>query len=352
MTKKRAWVSFDSARLDGAQGVDALRRQPRRQARREIHGVRQSERSTSPTRASARRSRTAGLETVTLDPDMKGLMTPVFSPDGKHFAAIEGGAVQTGSGTWYHDLTGGKLVMLDFDESTVDVLEPHRPRARERVSDDRARARRTRRSRPTRSSSRSTSATTRPAATRPAASTPRRKSARSGSRTSNGSSRDQAHDARLTAERRATRNLSFEPTFNPIERGDYFWVVFTSERDWGNRITGTANNGKKRLWVAAIDRRRTAPTRATPRSSSKAKRRRPPTCAASGRSRRASRRRAAARAKPASSAARGFCDTGVCVDTNTFACKQLGDSCTTASDCCNDDKVSCLNGVCAVPPVN
>jgi hypothetical protein len=48
----------------------------------------------------------------------------------------------------------------------------------------------------------------------------------------------------------------------------------------------------------------------------------------------------------------GFCDTGVCVDTNTFACKQLGDTCTTAADCCNDDKVSCLDGVCAVPPVN
>jgi hypothetical protein len=61
----------------------------------------------------------SGLETVVLDPNMKGLMTPTFSPDGKHFAAIEGGALQTGTGTWYHDLTGGKLVMLDFDEQTV-----------------------------------------------------------------------------------------------------------------------------------------------------------------------------------------------------------------------------------------
>ena len=30
-------------------------------------------------------------------------------------------------------------------------------------------------------------------------------------------------------------NASVEPTFNPIQRGGYSWVVFTSMRDWGNR---------------------------------------------------------------------------------------------------------------------
>ena len=50
-------------------------------------------------------------------------------------------------------------------------------------------------------------------------------------------------------------NLSFEPTFNPIERGGYFWVVFSSERTWGNERTTYGTSGDKRLWVAAIDKR-------------------------------------------------------------------------------------------------
>ena len=51
----------------------------------------------------------------------------------------------------------------------------------------------------------------------------------------------------------ADQDVSFEPTFNPVERGGYFWVVFTSMRQWGNAVTGTPNCGQKRLWVAAID---------------------------------------------------------------------------------------------------
>src|SRR5262249_31691209 len=54
----------------------------------------------------------SGLESVTLDPGMKGLMTPAFSPDGKHLAAVEG------AGNWYHNLINGKLVVLDFDPTT------------------------------------------------------------------------------------------------------------------------------------------------------------------------------------------------------------------------------------------
>ena len=49
------------------------------------------------------------------------------------------------------------------------------------------------------------------------------------------------------------RNEAFEPTFNPIERGGYYWVVFTSERTWGNTLSGYGKSGAKRLWVAAID---------------------------------------------------------------------------------------------------
>lgn len=47
-------------------------------------------------------------------------------------------------------------------------------------------------------------------------------------------------------------NLNYEPTILPIASGGYFWVMFTSRRTYGNRLTGTRYE-TKRLWVAAID---------------------------------------------------------------------------------------------------
>jgi hypothetical protein len=58
------------------------------------------------------------------------------------------------------------------------------------------------------------------------------------------------------------KSLSFEPTFNPVVAGGYFWLVFVSERSFGNRWTETndascasdfSNCRHKQLWVAAID---------------------------------------------------------------------------------------------------
>ena len=58
------------------------------------------------------------------------------------------------------------------------------------------------------------------------------------------------------------KNLSFEPTFNPVLSGGYFWMVFVSERQYGNRLTQTNDAGcdgtfsncrHKQLWVTAID---------------------------------------------------------------------------------------------------
>lgn len=50
------------------------------------------------------------------------------------------------------------------------------------------------------------------------------------------------------------RDLSYnyEPTFAPQAAGGYMWVVFTSRRTYGNRLTG-AKDAVKQLWVAAID---------------------------------------------------------------------------------------------------
>ncbi len=54
-------------------------------------------------------------------------------------------------------------------------------------------------------------------------------------------------------------NLSFEPTILPVGAGGYYWVVFTSRRNYGNIVngdpytgTGGAPSPRKKLWVAAI----------------------------------------------------------------------------------------------------
>jgi hypothetical protein len=46
--------------------------------------------------------------------------------------------------------------------------------------------------------------------------------------------------------------LSFEPTFAPVASGGYYWLLFTSRRTYGNKLTGDASK-TKRLWIAAFD---------------------------------------------------------------------------------------------------
>lgn len=53
---------------------------------------------------------------------------------------------------------------------------------------------------------------------------------------------------------RGARDLAknYEPTIAPIASGGYFWVMFTSRRTYGNRLTDEEFH-TKRLWVAALD---------------------------------------------------------------------------------------------------
>src|SRR6185503_12810363 len=46
------------------------------------------------------------------------------------------------------------------------------------------------------------------------------------------------------------RDHNYEPFALPVPAGGYYWVVFTSTREYGN--TMTAPNVRKQLWVAAI----------------------------------------------------------------------------------------------------
>jgi hypothetical protein len=64
------------------------------------------------------------------------------------------------------------------------------------------------------------------------------------------------------------KSLAFEPNFNPVFSGGYFWIVFVSSRQYGNRINKTYDAFRdtcgtpsweatpcrnKQLWVTAID---------------------------------------------------------------------------------------------------
>ena len=48
------------------------------------------------------------------------------------------------------------------------------------------------------------------------------------------------------------RGNNYEPTFAPQPSGGYMWVVFTSRRTYGTKLTGDKNSTKQ-LWVNAID---------------------------------------------------------------------------------------------------
>ncbi|MEM1030220.1 MAG: hypothetical protein AAF928_05480 [Myxococcota bacterium] len=48
------------------------------------------------------------------------------------------------------------------------------------------------------------------------------------------------------------RSFNYEPTFAPAATGGYMWVVFTSRRTYGNRLTG-GSGAVKQLWMVAID---------------------------------------------------------------------------------------------------
>ncbi|MGH7330382.1 MAG: hypothetical protein ACREJX_18700, partial [Polyangiaceae bacterium] len=144
---------------------------------------------------------------------------------------------------------------------------------------------------------------------------------------------------------------AYEPTFNPVDRGGYFWVVFSSARTWGNTLAGHGTMGDKRLWVAAIDK-----TLGTVDPSH------PPfyiegqvsttenmrgfwalaACIPTG----TTNPDGGASCTAGFECCSGFCDSGVCVDVTQVACKNIGDTCTSPSDCCNSDVVSCTGGKC------
>jgi hypothetical protein len=156
-------------------------------------------------------------------------------------------------------------------------------------------------------------------------------------------------------------HLNYAPTVSPILAGGYYWVVFTSPRDYGNRMVSPeqappndatyANH--KQLWVTAIEATvgttdpshpafwlpgqdantanmfgywTLAPCKQTLNDAG------PSTC------------------ETGFECCSGFCrDTGqgfVCTN-NPGGCSQIGEKCSTDSDCCGaGPSVGCLAGIC------
>jgi hypothetical protein len=165
-------------------------------------------------------------------------------------------------------------------------------------------------------------------------------------------------DAYPFAEGARDKNLSFEPTFAPVAAGGYFWVVFHSRRTYGNVLTGAAftaeGQGTKQLWVAAIDQ--TPGAGKDPSHPAFWLPGQDPTtlnmrgywaldpCKGDGQG-----------CASGTECCGGFCDGSgdggapVC-GSQSGACSQNGDRCTTTADCCNAPLgVTCINSVCSEP---
>jgi len=158
-------------------------------------------------------------------------------------------------------------------------------------------------------------------------------------------------------------NRNFEPNVLPIAAGGYFWVVFTSRRQYGNTInsaeTGTYGQDiRKKLWVAAIDINPTPGTDPShvpfylPGQEDSAGNMRGfwvlDPCEQNGNS-----------CDSGDECCTGFCRQVTLADGGTEdvcvpppgGCSHEFEKCTSSGDCCGTT-YSCINGFCAAPAPN
>ncbi len=148
------------------------------------------------------------------------------------------------------------------------------------------------------------------------------------------------------------RQRNYEPFALPVTAGGYFWIVFTSIREYGNTYTGA--NVQKQIWVAAISTNPAAgqdpshPPFYLPNQSSTRNERaywalQP--CKADGMD-----------CESGDECCDGFCRPSdptnpaspkVCQTPKTGECSQTGDKCTTTADCCDASLgTTCIGGFC------
>jgi hypothetical protein len=172
-----------------------------------------------------------------------------------------------------------------------------------------------------------------------------------------------------------------EPTFNPVVRGGYSWVVFTSMRQFGNQpwpgevaeagATSQLINAKRRLWVAAVDTTIGTTDPSHPAIYMEGQTDTPnmrgfwtlSSCIATpgasggsldggvpGDSGTSGGDGGSLACTAGFQCCSGFCENGMCVDVSAVACVALGDTCTRTSSCCNASAIECMAGKCTVPP--
>jgi hypothetical protein len=140
----------------------------------------------------------------------------------------------------------------------------------------------------------------------------------------------------------------YYPTVSPVPSGGYFWVYFTSRRNYGNRFqTNLWDSSAKKIWVAAID---INPPPGTDPSH--------PAFYLPGQEDQSGNIRAFAALSPCK-ADGDSCETGVdccggSCDPSTnkcgkpMGCALLDNRCLTTADCCNEGgaMLQCIGGVC------
>lgn len=150
------------------------------------------------------------------------------------------------------------------------------------------------------------------------------------------------------------RQINYQPTVNPIAAGGYFWVVFVSPRDYGNRMASATNptyENRKQLWVAAID--------VNPQPGQDPSH---PAFLLRGQDLSTTNMSGywslEACKQQGSGCAQGFeCCTGfcqpdgngdyTCVQPPVGKCSEVGEKCTSGSDCCGNPVNDCIGGFCA-----
>ena len=151
-------------------------------------------------------------------------------------------------------------------------------------------------------------------------------------------------------ERDAHKN--YIPTVSPVAAGGYFWMFFSSKRNYGNLFVAdppeVRGEGKK-IWVAAIN------INAAPGSDPSH-----PAFYLPGQELESGNIRAFAALEPCRENASacetgidcccGFCIEGKCACKPEDKCADIDEKCDTAADCC-DKNASCIGGFCGYVPV-
>ncbi len=140
-------------------------------------------------------------------------------------------------------------------------------------------------------------------------------------------------------------HFEFFPTVSPVAAGGYFWLFFTSRRNYGNTIVGGVEDpSSKKIWVSALKIGSAPGTDASY-----------PAFYLPGQELESGNIRAFATLEPCKANGEscnvgidcccGGCDQGLCGCPE--GCSKVDEKCQTSADCC-DDGVECIGGFCAL----